>query len=143
MSDPHDQIGVAKPTGWFWWLCGRAGRREYWASVGCVFAVGLTMEYFPGGPRLESALDVVLIFLQIRRVHDFDRSGWWVVAASFATLPAGFALATFTSLVVAIIGSIALAAALTILIGVVPGTSGDNRFGPRPQFTAKRVLTGR
>jgi uncharacterized membrane protein YhaH (DUF805 family) len=143
MSDLHVPIGVAKPAGLFWWISGRAGRREYWASVGCVFAVGLALEYFPGGPKLESALSVMLMFLQIRRVHDFDRSGWWAVAATFATLPVGFVLATFTPLAVAVIGTMALAVALMILIGAVPGSLGDNRFGPPPPFTAKRVLTGR
>jgi uncharacterized membrane protein YhaH (DUF805 family) len=143
MSNSDDPAAGMKQTAWFWWLQGRAGRREYWASLGCLFAVGLAMEYFPGGPKLGSALSIVLMFLQIRRIHDFGRSGWWAVAGTFGPLPVAAVLAAASSLEVAVVATILLALALMILVGAIPGSAADNRFGPPPPFTARRVLTGR
>jgi uncharacterized membrane protein YhaH (DUF805 family) len=84
MTDPHDPAGMAKPRGMFWWLGGRAGRREYAVSVALLFGVGFALSY--AAPIVGDGLSAVLIFTQIRRLHDFNRSGWWSAAATLAPL---------------------------------------------------------
>ena len=140
--DPHDPIGVPKPRGFSWWLQGRASRREYWTSVALLFGVGLAMEYFPGGPQLETGLGAVLILFQVRRIHDFGRSGWWAVAATLAPAILPLPLVAFDSFA-AIMTGLGLELLFLVMIGALPGNPHDNRFGPPPPFTAKRVLTGR
>jgi uncharacterized membrane protein YhaH (DUF805 family) len=140
--DPQDDGGVAKSTSSFWWLKGRAGRREYWASMGCVFAAGLAAEYFPARAPVQMGLGVVLMLLQIRRLHDFNRSGWWAVAAAFA--PVVLVVAFMTSYFIAArLGGLVIALLFVMGVGAWPGDRGDNRFGPSPPFTAQRVFTGR
>jgi uncharacterized membrane protein YhaH (DUF805 family) len=51
------------------------------------------------------------IAVGVRRLHDIDKSGWWLLI--------GF---------VPILGMIVL-----IIFAVRPGTEGPNRFGPAPQ----------
>lgn len=57
----------------------------------------------------------VQLTLMMQRLHDFDVSGWWIVALFIAQA----------------IPFIGLAALFTVML--VPGTSGDNRFGPQPK----------
>ncbi|MEM1196538.1 MAG: DUF805 domain-containing protein [Pseudomonadota bacterium] len=54
----------------------------------------------------------------VRRLHDRDMSGWWYV---------GFALAGL----IPFVGFIASIAFLVVLL--LPGTAGSNRFGPDPK----------
>jgi uncharacterized membrane protein YhaH (DUF805 family) len=140
--DPRDPVAASKPQGFVGWLKGRMSRRESWASVGCLLAVGLIVAYFPGGPKLEVVLGVVPMFLQIRRVQDVGRRGWWAVAATFAPAvlisPRSLIGLLATSLI-----SFALEFMLLVVVGVAPGNASDNRFGTPPPFTAKRVFTGR
>jgi uncharacterized membrane protein YhaH (DUF805 family) len=142
MSDPHDAAATAKPSGAFWWLGGRAGRREYGLSVGILFAVGFALSY--AAPIVGDGLSAVLIFAQIRRLHDFNRSGWWALAATLTPLVPAIPLMFMSGqedvgLAVGFLAELAL----IVVIGVIPGSPGDNRFGPPPPFTARRVLTGR
>jgi len=142
MSDPQDVAAEAKPRGPFWWLGGRAGRREYWVSVALLFVVDFALSY--AAPFVSHGLTVVLIFTQIRRLHDFDRSGWWSLAANLAPLVPAIPLMFLSGQEeVGLAAGFVVELALIIVIGAIPGSSGDNRFGPPPPFTARRVLTGR
>lgn len=85
---------------------------------------------------------MVLALLQVRRVHDFGRSAWLAVAAAvapFAAAPLMFVASEDVTLLV----GLAIEWAMICWIGAVPGAAGDNRFGPPPPFTLKRVLTAR
>jgi uncharacterized membrane protein YhaH (DUF805 family) len=141
MSDPHDPVGVAKPTGWFWWLAGRAGRREYWTWIGLLFAIGFIFSHAP--PAINFAEALAMMFVQIRRTHDLGRSGWWGVAATLAPLLPLFPLFYLAGEDVAIVVGLALELTLLITLGALPGTVGANRFGPQPPFTLRQVLIGR
>ncbi|MDE2436204.1 MAG: DUF805 domain-containing protein [Sphingomonadales bacterium] len=98
-------------------------------------------------PLIEAVSVVPLPALLVRRLHDHDRRGWWMLPAVFA-----FALAMSRSAVaasqgiearialdrviwpldwLAIVGNIAMVALL-----VLPGTPGENRFGPNPRTGA-------
>lgn len=99
---------------------GRASRSEYWYWVLFAFIVAvvstiLDVAIFPysdTGP-IETITGLLLLLpgvaMSVRRLHDIDRTGWWV-------------LITFT-----IIGII-----LLIIWACMRGTSGNNRFGPDP-----------
>lgn len=141
LTDPHDPIGVAKPQGWFWWLGGRASRREYWVYVGLLILLSLVLRYAP--PIVGLVFNMVLIFVQIRRLHDFGRSGWWAAAAMLASLVPAAPLVFLAGEGVAILVGTAIALVLIVLIGALRGDVGDNRFGPPPLFTVRRVFTGR
>lgn len=107
---------------------GRARRKEYWMFtlfnlIAFVIAMvldnmlGLNFEGIGYGPIYSLyALAVFLpgVAVSIRRLHDTDRSGWWLLLA-------------FIPLIGAIILIIWLA---------TDGTPGDNRFGSNPKAGA-------
>jgi uncharacterized membrane protein YhaH (DUF805 family) len=141
VPDPHDPIGVAKPRGWFWWLAGRAGRREYWVDIGLLFLLSFLLSR--AAPAVSAGFTVVLMSVQIRRIHDLGRTAWWAVAATIAPVVAMFAAWPVMGLEDATLAGVVVELVLIVAIGAWPGEVGENRFGPPPPFTARRVLTGR
>lgn len=106
---------------------GRARRKEYWMFFlfNLIVSVVLAVVDSFTGTFSESlgigllgglyALGVLLpsIGVSIRRLHDTDRSGWWLL-----------------------IGLIPLIGAIVLLVFMVlDGTPGPNRFGPNPKET--------
>ncbi len=96
---------------------GRAPRAEYWFFVLFCVLVSLVIAIFEGTVS-EGASNYLSVFfslgvflpslaVQVRRLHDTDRSGWW---AALALVP--------------VIGSLVL-----VWFCVQPGTKGRNRFG--------------
>lgn len=126
---------------------GRASRSEYWwfqlfywlALFTFLLVAGLISAAFSdGGGDLSPAHIVIaipvgifflamivpLIALQVRRFHDRNISGWWYLV---------LAVLSFIPYVGAVIGIVIL------VISVLRGTDGPNRFGPdplRPDATA-------
>ncbi|MFG1872552.1 DUF805 domain-containing protein [Micromonospora arborensis] len=105
---------------------GRARRSEYWWFVlftvllGIVAAIldnALGLNFVEGSSSGVIGLIVSLVLLlpglavAVRRLHDTDRTGWWVLIA-----------------LVPIVGAIVL-----IVFFVLDGTPGANRFGPSPK----------
>ncbi|MCC7635413.1 DUF805 domain-containing protein [Stenotrophomonas rhizophila] len=106
---------------------GRAGRKEYWMFQLFLFLVILVGYAGMGiGVAMESnlltglfgvllgvfslAVIVPAIAVGIRRLHDIDKSGWFLL-----------------------VGLIPFVGGLVLLVfNVLPGTPGDNRFGPVP-----------
>lgn len=100
---------------------GRANRKQFW-----LYALWLVVVYIVIG-ILSAALGekagnavIALVWLAlivpnlamiVRRLHDTDRSGWWVLI-SFLPLIGGLILFVFE---------------------LLPGTPGENRFGSQPQ----------
>lgn len=91
---------------------GRASRREYWMftliNVLIAIAIGV-VEVVLGGNGLISNLYSLAVFLPglaaaIRRMHDTNRSGWWVL------LPI-----------------------VNLVFMIQDSQPGDNRFGPNPK----------
>jgi uncharacterized membrane protein YhaH (DUF805 family) len=124
---------------------GRSRRMEYWmfSLLGLIVAVVLVGLMFAGGdlaalsdPNAGAAKPGILFYIGIgllavwglgslipsiavtvRRFHDRDMSGWWVLG--FAVLGA-----------IPLVGAIASIAQLVLM--VLPGTPGPNRFGEDP-----------
>jgi uncharacterized membrane protein YhaH (DUF805 family) len=95
---------------------GRARRKEYWIFLLCntlAFVVLIFLDVSLGSVSADGngvlsmlyslAVTVPSITVGIRRMHDTDHSGWWIIVP-------------FVNLVFA----------------VTPGTPGSNRFGPEP-----------
>ncbi|MFG2048276.1 DUF805 domain-containing protein [Micromonospora sp. NPDC048935] len=106
-------------------VSGRARRSEYWwfalftLLVSIVAAIldsslGLTFEGSSTGViGLIASLVLLLpsLAVAVRRLHDTDRTGWWLLIA-----------------LVPVVGAIVL-----IVFFVLEGTPGANRFGPSPK----------
>jgi uncharacterized membrane protein YhaH (DUF805 family) len=143
---------------------GRAPRAEYWWFVLALIVVYIVLSIVEGivginhmifgayGPLtalLWLATIVPSIAVSVRRLHDTNRSGWWLllpvipyclalllggaaifrVAAGGAGQPgmmAGLGVASIF-LMIGAVGWIVL-----LVFYVLPGTPGDNRFGPNP-----------
>lgn len=97
---------------------GRASRQEYWmfvlanliAAVVLGFMVALALVITGMATKTNGISNIVALIydlvvllpslaLAVRRTHDTDRTGWWL---------------------------------LVPLVSLLPGTRGDNRFGPAP-----------
>jgi uncharacterized membrane protein YhaH (DUF805 family) len=97
---------------------GRAARPEFWWFMLFIFLVNVGTSIIDGmlfdGQVLNTVAMLALIVPQLavgaRRLHDIDRSGWWLLLA-----------------LVPVVGWIVL-----IYFNVQPGQPGANRFGPPP-----------
>ena len=69
-----------------------------------------------------------------RRLHDMDLSAWWVVPIELSQI---FCNMPFNSVsdqaVISVIKIIIELGVLIIWMGFIPGTKGENRFGPDPR----------
>jgi uncharacterized membrane protein YhaH (DUF805 family) len=107
---------------------GRACRRAYWHFFGMVLLVSIILSVFDTligkfdpstGVGLFSGLFTLATLVPslavgARRLHDTNRSGWWLLIG-----------------LVPLVGIIVL-----IVFLVTAGDAGDNRFGPPPPLTA-------
>ncbi len=64
------------------------------------------------------AVIIPTLAVAVRRLHDTDRSGWWILIS-----------------LVPLIGSIVL-----LVFYVMDSTPGQNRFGPNPKGATSRVV---
>jgi len=101
---------------------GRSRRQEYWMFFLFVLLVTIGLSIIEGifGLRIGEAgilsglfslaILIPAIAVGIRRLHDIDRSGWWLL-----------------------IGLIPFVGAIVMIVFMATrGTTGDNRFGPDP-----------
>jgi uncharacterized membrane protein YhaH (DUF805 family) len=132
-------------------LEGRARRLEYWAislTVGLPLTViRIALSIFAHLPHLFEAqylvTAVLVLAVNVRRLHDRNKRGWWLAVywiAPFLPLAILSAMAARNPegqmpiwLVIALIGSAVLSVWAFIDLGCLPGTQGENRFGPDPK----------
>ena len=106
---------------------GRARRKEYWMFilVNFIFALVLSIvdkilgwEWASGEGVLTSIYGLFILLpswaVQFRRLHDTDRSAWWLLL-----------------LLIPIVGWIVI-----LIFNCQSGTPGENRFGPDPKIAA-------
>lgn len=132
---------------------GRAPRAEYWWFYLATMVAGLVAEIVDGSLMsnevgwlslvVNLALIVPSIAVTVRRLHDTNRSGWWlftviVPAAFVGFLAIGAALegtaesfSPTVPFVIAVATTIIAAVALFVFM-VLPGTDGPNDFGDDP-----------
>ena len=110
---------------------GRSRRKEYWYFV--LFSLIVSLVWSAIDARLGTlssstnvgllggiyglAIIIPSIAVSVRRLHDIDRTGWWVLIS-----------------LVPVIGTIVL-----LVFAVLDGTPGENRFGPNPKASGKVV----
>jgi uncharacterized membrane protein YhaH (DUF805 family) len=132
---------------------GRAPRAEYWwfyLLMLVAYFVAMIVDSLVGiellGPYglLTCLVGLALIVpgfaATVRRLHDTNRSGWWILIAAVPYfvmgVMMGMAMASGDTAGMAsagIVGLVALAGGIAMLVFMVlPGTKGDNRFGPDP-----------
>jgi uncharacterized membrane protein YhaH (DUF805 family) len=60
---------------------GRAPAAEYWyfALFGFIAGICLSIVYAPLGIAFDLAILLPDLAVAVRRLHDFDRSGWWLL----------------------------------------------------------------
>jgi uncharacterized membrane protein YhaH (DUF805 family) len=104
---------------------GRARRKEYWGFALINFIITIVLVAISGmsrGSGLVIILSLVVLLyslaiivpsvaVAVRRLHDIDMSGWWMLI--------GF---------VPVIGGIAL-----LVLTVLDSNPGENRYGPNPK----------
>lgn len=100
---------------------GRARRTELWMFALFNFIFGVVLAIIDGvagtiALQLLYALAVLIpaIAVGVRRLHDQDKSGWLLLLVF-----------------IPILGSLAL-----LILYCLPGTSGDNKYGPDPMTEA-------
>ena len=107
---------------------GRARRKEYWFFVLFNFIFAVVLAFIDGmigtfnaetGFGVLSGIYGLAVFIPgiavtIRRLHDTDRSGWWLLICF-----------------IPLIGAIWL-----LVLLVIDGTSGQNQYGPDPKGLA-------
>ena len=104
---------------------GRSRRKEYWYFVLFSLIVSLVLSAIDAllgtfssstnvgllGGIYGLAIIIPSIAVSVRRLHDIDRTGWWVLIS-----------------LVPVIGTIVL-----LVFAALEGTPGENRFGPNPK----------
>ncbi len=124
----------------------RAPRSEFWWYCLALFIAGIIVNILALIPILGWILYCIFTIFSfitslsasVRRLHDLNRTGWWV-AAPYGSLVIGSIIALIglsassESLMAAGSGVILIGALLCFLLlifYVMPGTRGPNRFGP-------------
>ena len=111
---------------------GRSRRMEYWYFVLFNIIVSIVLGVIDGllgtsgsyaGAGLLSGIYGLAVLIPslavtVRRLHDTDRSGWWILIA-----------------LVPLIGVIVL-----LVFALLEGTPGDNQYGPNPKGATARVV---
>ena len=127
----------------------RACRSEFWWFYLATVVIGIIAAIFNAIPLIGQVIALVIniaiwwlsTVATIRRLHDIDKSGFWLL------LPAGASIVGITMLVIGLFGGSDLLFALGIIVGlggtgymifllVQPGTPGPNKYGPNPLATA-------
>ena len=128
---------------------GRSRRKEYWMFTLFLILVSVVLlllemaagvdEMFGAGGGPLSLIFTLATFVpslsvSVRRLHDVDRTGWWLVVPLVALVLLGFAGVTQFGWLAAVAGIVALVSLIVILVfAVSDGTPGPNRFGPDPK----------
>ncbi len=131
---------------------GRINRAKYWLAV-LIYVISLSILWaivywyeLEGGALIAVAVFALPIWVSgiavgIKRLHDRDKSGWWILLFYFGPqVLNGLATAAgeneqILSLLLST-ASVALGIWAIVELGCLRGTPGPNRFGPDPLATA-------
>ena len=115
----------------------RASRSEFWWFFLFQIIVGLIVGWIPFLDVIISlALFLPGLAVTVRRLHDINRTGWWMLLLIFFGAPGAFFGAYGGGLLLALLGMqfgiLAGFFVLTIRFLVWPSDPGPNRYGPNP-----------
>ena len=141
---------------------GRASRREFWSwaqwnlalfllpSLLLIFVTTNALEASAPGQTLPPPIAAVALFVivqlyillsllpsigvTIRRLHDQNRSGWWILLALLPSIWGRiWPLDDQDSILIILLNGICVSGGIILLvIQTTPGTEGENRFGAPP-----------
>jgi uncharacterized membrane protein YhaH (DUF805 family) len=119
---------VTRPFRLYAKLQGRSSRREYWCFFAMFYAILFAAVFVAGvldskGMELKAIVFAVFalllipaaLALKVRRLHDFDASGWWVLAS----------------------GVPYLGVIVDLFFALKAGDDTENRFGPNPRVVTE------
>lgn len=109
------------------YLGGRGDRKEYWVVVGGLTLIGVIVSLF-GGDIGYATLGPML-FMMVRRLHDFNRSGWWSAAIIMGPPALMIAAAPIAPPETTAPFIILMSLVWTVWLGAVRGDPHENRFG--------------
>ena len=100
---------------------GRATRREFWMFVLINFVIGFVLSFVTGLIDPKGGLSIVGTIFQlatllpsiavgVRRMHDTNRPGWWIIVPI-----------------------------MDIIYAIQEGTKGDNTYGPDPMVAMQKM----
>ena len=127
---------------------GRSRRKEYWMYVLLLIIVGVVLALIEsalglggmaGGYGPLSAIFALGTFgpslaVGVRRLHDTNRSGWWMLIGVAPYLILVIATVSGSLALVGIMGIVALLGMIALLIFMVlEGTKGPNKYGEDPK----------
>jgi uncharacterized membrane protein YhaH (DUF805 family) len=128
---------------------GRINRAKYWLAL-LIYVIAITItvlfavRFGLGAPFFELFAILYLVILVsgiaigIKRLHDRDRSGWWLVA--FYVLP-GVLSAIGKAIGVPVVFEVAgfvISIWALIELGFMPGAPGANQYGPDPLASSRQ-----
>lgn len=129
-------------------ISGRAPRSEYWWFYLFAFIASIVLALFNVIPILGQIISLVagiwILIAQLtvlaRRLHDTNRSALWILAplgCSIAGLALLFVGIYFESSAFSVVSTILFLATFVAYIAIfvftlLPGTQGDNKYGPDP-----------
>jgi uncharacterized membrane protein YhaH (DUF805 family) len=117
-------------------LLGRSRRRQYWLSwVGLAVLLAAATGLLRGSWAAPALVLPLWIWVSLRRLHDFDAPSWlaWLVpSVDLVVVTINTLSGAGTSVAGVVAGLVVLAATpiYVLVIGLIPGTKGPNRFGP-------------
>lgn len=121
---------------------GRINRAKYWVAVVVYFVVMVVaaglMFALPGmiGIILMGivylAATVSGIAVGIKRLHDCDKSGWWLLVFYVVPVILSTAATNLDRMLILNLASLAVSIWAIVQLGFLRGTVGANRFGPDP-----------
>ena len=118
---------------------GRASRSEYWWFFLFTLIVRILTGWIPGvGFVVTLVLLLPSLSATVRRLHDTNRTGWWLLMPIGITIAAvvvgvilSFVVGPFLGVGIAVLGSIAGFVSLLMFL-VQPGDPQPNQYGPNP-----------
>ena len=146
MDDNEKMLVEPKQGGGWFTFAGRMRRREYWWKMFLISSVlvgviilAIAFEFIakavyriemPADVKAMLAVGVILVTIlcavlaipvSVRRLHDFNLSGWWYLAFFLPRFIPDAPIRSVASI------------ALLVILGGIDGTCGPNRFGPDPK----------
>ncbi len=94
------------------------------------------------------AVVVSSLLVAIRRLHDRDKSGWWIIffyifPSVLSSLAEAFQASSVSLAVLFNVGAVVISIWAFIELGFLRGTDGANRFGPDPVFASSATRAAR
>ena len=117
---------------------GRARRKEYWMFFLINFVITLVVGFIPVVNMIYSLCVIIpSLSVTIRRLHDTNRSGWWLLAP-LAAAPLFF-MDNNTLLISGAIIMVGISIVLFVFM-CIDGTLDENKFGVNPKISSTSTI---